>query len=218
MGESVVQGAERSARIETWDEYWTLMAETAARKSKDDPQVGAVVVRSNILLSSGFNGFPRNVFDDPTLLDKKKEKLRHICHAEENAILNAARVGVALDGAIIYVTKFPCLACCLGIIQAGIREIHTEDHEFWKNDPEDKDHTRKKSVLRQARIKVVAPFHFFYGRKPVTRAAIRKAAEAEATTNVEQLVIQAFDDGVTPIAGSAPKRTLRRRRRTPAGR
>ncbi len=156
--------------IDRWDEYWLEMALTAGRKSKDPKcRVGAVIVRDEQILSTGFNGFARQVFDDPKLLSNTDEKLRLICHAEQNAIHNAARVGIALQGATIYVTKFPCLACCNAIIQAGIARIYTHDDSFWGDDPADGDHSRKKSTLRQAKIKVDAPFHSEYTpQQPIT--------------------------------------------------
>jgi deoxycytidylate deaminase len=73
--------------------------------------------------------------------------------------MNAARIGVALEHATIYVTKFPCLSCCNAIIQAGISRIYTHDHRYWGDDPLDKEHFRKPIILRQAGIQVDAPFH-----------------------------------------------------------
>jgi deoxycytidylate deaminase len=67
--------------------------------------------------------------------------------------------GHPLEGSTIYVTKFPCLACCNAIIQAGVKRIYTHDNEFWNDDPVDKDHSRKTRVLREARIEVDAPYH-----------------------------------------------------------
>lgn len=72
----------------------------------------------------------RGVHDDEQTLMDADEKLRVICHAENNAIMNAARIGVALQGAAIYVTKFPCLACCNAIIQAGVKKIYTPTTAF----------------------------------------------------------------------------------------
>jgi dCMP deaminase len=169
--------------IDTWEQYWLEMAVTAGRKSKDPKcRVGAVIVRDDLVLSTGFNGFARQVFDDPALLRDPDEKLKWICHAEQNAIHNAARLGVRLEGATIFVTKFPCLACCNAIIQAGIREIHTHDSKYWNDDPADRDHTRKRSTLRQAHIKVSAPFHPDYAPKAVTgkRAPATTASTGEA--------------------------------------
>jgi dCMP deaminase len=118
-----------------------------------------IASRNNVVLSTGFNGLARGVHDDEHILGNADEKLKVICHAEQNAIMNAARIGVALEGASIFVTKFPCLTCCNAIIQAGITRIYTHDERFWNDDPFDKDHSRKKSILRQARVKVDAPYH-----------------------------------------------------------
>jgi len=149
------------AHTDNWDEYFLCMALTASTKSKDPKcRVGAVIVsEDNVILSTGFNGLARGVHDDDEILRDAAEKLRVICHAEDNAILNAARVGARLQGATIYVTKFPCLACCNSIIQAGIKRIYTHDDRFWDDDPVDGDHTRKVKMLHDAHIKVDAPFH-----------------------------------------------------------
>ena len=147
--------------VDNWDQYFLWMAAVASIKSKDETcRVGAVIASpSNVVLSTGFNGLARGVYDDKKILKKKNEKLKVVCHAEQNAILNAARIGVALEGASIFVTKFPCLACCNAIVQAGITRICTHDEWYWKHDPFDKDHSRKRSILRQTHMKVEAPFH-----------------------------------------------------------
>ena len=149
------------AHVERWDEYFLNIAKAVSIKSKDPKcPVGAVIASSdNVLLTTGFNGLARGVHDDEQTLMDADEKLRVICHAENNAIMNAARIGVALQGAAIYVTKFPCLACCNAIIQAGVKKVYTHDDSFWNDDPVDKDHSRKKRILHDARIEVNAPFH-----------------------------------------------------------
>jgi dCMP deaminase len=98
-----------SAKIDEWDEYFSLIAEAAKSKSKDPRcQVGAVIVSADkVVLTTGFNGLPRGVDDDSQILDDTDEKIKVICHAEQNAIINAARTGIAIQGASIYVTKFP---------------------------------------------------------------------------------------------------------------
>lgn len=157
--------------IEDWDEYFLAIAEVVAQKSKDPrSQVGAVLASSDsVLMSTGFNGFARGIFDDVRLLRKRNEKLSWICHAEMNAIWNAGRLGVPLKGSTIYVNKFPCLACCNAIVQTGIVRIYTHDSKYWDGDHLDKDHSRKRSLLRQARIKVDAPFHpDFSSGEPIT--------------------------------------------------
>jgi dCMP deaminase len=147
--------------VDNWDEYFLWIAEAVSIKSKDtDCPVGAVITSpTNVVLSTGFNGLARGVYDDKHILKNRNEKLRVICHAEQNAILNAARVGIAIEGASIFVTKFPCLACCNAIIQAGITRIYTHDKWFWNHDPFDKDHSRKRSILTQTHLKVEAPYH-----------------------------------------------------------
>lgn len=150
------------AHVDNWDEYFLSIAMAVSTKSKDPKcPVGAIVASDdNIVLSTGFNGLARGVHDDYQTLNDAGEKIRIICHAENNAIMNAARVGGRpLQGATIYVTKFPCLACCNAIIQAGIRRIYTHDGTFWNDDPADGDHSRKRRILREARIDVDAPFH-----------------------------------------------------------
>ena len=148
-------------RVSDWDEYFLNIAKAVSTKSKDPKcPVGAVIASSdNVVLSTGFNVFARCVDDDESILANPDEKIKLICHAEQNAIVNAARIGVSLQDASIYVTKFPCLACCNAIIQAGITLIRTDDHKYWDDDPLDADHSRKKSILRQTHLKVDAPHH-----------------------------------------------------------
>jgi dCMP deaminase len=150
--------------VDGWDDYFLWMATVASIKSKDPRcRVGAVITsKDNVVLSTGFNGLARGVYDDQDILEDPDEKLKIICHAEQNAILNAARIGAALKDATIFVTKFPCLTCCNAIIQAGITRIYTHDTWFWNDDPFDKDHSRKKRILKQADITVHAPYHPTY--------------------------------------------------------
>jgi hypothetical protein len=103
-----------------------------------------------------------------------------------HAILNAARLGIAVQGATIYVTKFPCLACCHSIIQAGIKRVYTLDKWYWDDDPfdgkpdetknRDGDHWRKRRAIRQTHLITDAPNHPEYTatnpdkKKPPMRA------------------------------------------------
>ena len=149
-------------RVDKWDDYFMYVAQVVSIKSKDPRcAVGAVIVsQDNIVLSTGFNGLARGVHDYEEILHDADEKIKIICHAENNAILNAARVGGhPLQGSTIYVTKFPCLSCCNAIIQAGIKRICTHDSEYWKDDPLDQDHSRKRLVLRESHLEVYAPLH-----------------------------------------------------------
>jgi deoxycytidylate deaminase len=116
------------------------------------------------------------VHDDEQILRDADEKLKVICHAENNAVINSARVGGRpLQDSTLYVTKFPCLACCNAIIQAGIKRIYTHDNEFWKDDPFDQDHSRKQRVLHEAHIVVDAPYHPAF--TPGERITVPKRAQ-----------------------------------------
>lgn len=167
--------------VDEWDEYFWWIAKATSIKSKDPRcPVGAVIVSAdNVVLTTGFNGLPRGVDDDKEILEDIDEKLKVICHAEQNAIINAARMGIAVRGASIYVTKFPCLACCNSIIQAGIARLYTRDDSYWDDDPFDGKkngkHWRKRRAIRQTHIVVDAPNHPDYSsvnvnaRKPPRR-------------------------------------------------
>ena len=173
--------------VDSWDEYFLYIATVVSIKSKDPKcPVGAVIVsKDNIILSTGFNGLARGVHDDDQTLFDADEKLKVICHAENNAILNAARTGgLPLEGATIYVTKFPCLACCNAIIQAGVKHIYTHDDSYWNDDPVDKDHSRKRRVLHEAHITVNAPYHPDF--KPIQQIKVpkRKLVEKKPPASV----------------------------------
>jgi len=149
-----------SPYMDEWQAYFLGIAKAVAKKSKDPRcSVGAVVVsRDHLVLSTGFNGLARGIYDTSRVLHDVDEKLRWICHAEANAILNGGRKGVSLENGQIIVTKFPCLFCCNLIVQSGITTICTDDEKFWDDDAFDRPpHTRKKALLREARVTVVAP-------------------------------------------------------------
>ena len=109
----------------SWDEYFMGIALLASMRSKDpNTQVGACIVdRNNIILSTGYNGFPMGCSDDEFPWDRSGEdtKYPYVVHAELNAILNSG--GKDLRGASIYVALFPCNECAKAIIQCGIQEV-----------------------------------------------------------------------------------------------
>ena len=107
-----------------WDERWMAMARLAASFSKDrSTKVGCVIVRENRVLSLGWNGFPRGIDDDVEARHERPMKYAVTEHAERNAVYNAAREGVSLDAATIYVPWFPCADCARAIIQSGIWDL-----------------------------------------------------------------------------------------------
>ena len=97
----------------------------AAKRSKDpNTQVGACIVdQNNVILTTGYNGFPKGCSDDEFPWNREGEitKYPFVVHAELNAILNAS--GKSLIGARLYVALFPCNECAKAIIQAGISEV-----------------------------------------------------------------------------------------------
>tara|TARA_B100000965_G_scaffold376118_1_gene369115 strand:- start:17 stop:454 length:438 start_codon:yes stop_codon:yes gene_type:complete len=123
-----------------WDIRFIELARHISGWSKDpSTKVGCVVVgEDREIRSTGFNGFPRGIDDDPERLADREKKYPLICHAEENAIMHAARIGVSLKDSTAYVTWPPCSRCARSLIQAGIREVvyssNEEIPERWLED------------------------------------------------------------------------------------
>ncbi len=119
-----------------WDEYFMGVAMLAAKRSKDpSTQVGACIVSpDNIILSTGYNGFPKGCSDDEFPWDREGAETKYpfVVHAELNAILNCN--GKDLRKAKLYVALFPCNECAKAIIQAGIGEVIYLSDKY-ANDP-----------------------------------------------------------------------------------
>lgn len=117
----------------SWDEYFISIAQLVATRSTClRRQVGCVLVRDRRILATGYNGVPSG---HPHCLDigclraqqsiPSGERL-DICraiHAEQNAILQAATFGIAIQGATLYCTTYPCHQCRKLLINAGIRRV-----------------------------------------------------------------------------------------------
>lgn len=119
-----------------WHEYFFNLARAASLKSKDpSTKVGCIIVGpNNEVRTLGFNGFARNVNDDIPERWVRPLKYQWIEHAERNAIYNAARCGIPLDGCKIYLDWCPCNDCARAIIQAGIKEVFIDgDSESFNN-------------------------------------------------------------------------------------
>ncbi|MFH1116675.1 MAG: dCMP deaminase family protein [Pseudomonadota bacterium] len=124
----------------TWHEYFMLAAKlVSVRSTCNSRKIGAVITKNNRILATGYNGA---VHGAPHCTDKGPDYcLRRLIgahdgekynycissHAEVNAIDQAARFGIALDGAALYSTLEPCNWCFKQLIQAGIREIYFEE-------------------------------------------------------------------------------------------
>ena len=108
-----------------WDGWFLGLCRYIATASKDpSTQNGCVVVGPDReIRSTGFNGLPRGVKDTDDRLNNRELKMQLICHAEENAVSHAARIGVSLKGCTLYCTWPPCIRCARAIIQAGIIRV-----------------------------------------------------------------------------------------------
>jgi dCMP deaminase len=108
-----------------WDRYFITMAYLVSMKSKDpSTRVGAVIVgEGHEIRSTGFNGFPRGVRDLQERYENRDYKYYACNHAEENAILHCARIGVSAMGCTLYTQWLPCSYCAKAIIQSGISTV-----------------------------------------------------------------------------------------------
>ncbi len=105
-----------------FDEKYLRMAKIWASNSYcKRRQVGALIVKDNMIISDGYNGTPsgfENVCEDENGVTKP-----YVLHAEANAITKVARSGNSASGATLYVTASPCMECSKLIIQSGIKRV-----------------------------------------------------------------------------------------------
>mgnify|MGYP003182470265 CR=1 FL=1 len=122
----------------SWDEYFMEIAEIVKTRSTClRRQVGAVIVKDNRIITTGYNGAPSGL----------RHELCRALHAEQNAIIQAAKVGVSTEGATIYITLQPCVICAKMLVNAGItRIVHRGEYP----DP------LSQSILAEAGIEVMA--------------------------------------------------------------
>lgn len=119
----------------SWDEYFMAVALLiSSRSACDRLQVGCVLVsageRSNRIIAAGYNGFLPGLPHTSQVRDGHEQAT---VHAEQNAVADAARRGVSLDGATAYITHFPCINCTKVLVASGIRAIRF--HWDYRNDP-----------------------------------------------------------------------------------
>lgn len=123
----------------TWDEYFvSLSLLLASRSPSTRLKVGSVIVKNNRIISAGYNGFPAST--EHVSIMKNDHEINTI-HSEINAICDAAKRGVSIQGATIYINYFPCIYCTKSIIASGIKKVvyykdyHNDDlvHILFKN-------------------------------------------------------------------------------------
>jgi len=107
-----------------WDQRFLGLAHEVATWSKDDVQVGAVVIDDlRIPKGFGYNGIPRNLDDADPFKHQKPQKSWYWEHAERNILYSCARNGISCDDCTMYVTHASCCDCTRAIIQSGIKRL-----------------------------------------------------------------------------------------------
>ena len=117
----------------SWDEYFMEMAELARKRTTCIRRgVGAVIVKDNRVIATGYNGVPKGITHCSEAgclrqqLGVPSGKMHELCrgvHAEQNAIIQAAAMGHSIEGATLYCTTQPCSVCTKMIINAGIKRV-----------------------------------------------------------------------------------------------
>jgi dCMP deaminase len=121
----------------SWDEYFMMLCDVVEKRADcTSRKVGAIVVRDNRILTTGYNGTPnkvKNCTEGGCWRCKKRFKKQIgsfeyeescICiHAEQNAIIQAAYIGISTKGSTVYSTTNPCSSCAKMLINAGISRI-----------------------------------------------------------------------------------------------
>ncbi len=118
----------------SWDEYFLGITKmVATRATCDRGRSGCVITRDKRILSTGYVGAPPGIAhcDDVghemhTVINEDGTQSQHCIrttHAEQNAIVQAARAGTALEGATLYCHMTPCYVCAKLIITAGIKRV-----------------------------------------------------------------------------------------------
>ena len=118
----------------TWDEYFMKLADTVGERATcDRGRSGCVIVKDKRILTTGYVGSPMGLphCDEvghemhKVIHDDGHETMHCIrtIHAEQNALIQAARVGIALEGSTIYCRMTPCYVCAKLIVNAGIKRV-----------------------------------------------------------------------------------------------
>lgn len=116
-----------------WDEYFMQIAEVIKTRSTClRRQVGAVIVKDHRILATGYNGVPSNISHciDQTCVRQElnipsgeRHELCRGMHAEQNAIVQAAKYGINIGGSTLYCTTQPCVICTKMIVSSGITKV-----------------------------------------------------------------------------------------------
>lgn len=112
------------SNVKTDVELMRLAVEISAASTDRSRKVGAVIADAEgCILATGINEFPRGVERQIESRHERPVKYWWTEHAERNAIYSAARIGVPLQGATIFIPWFPCVDCARAIVQSGISRV-----------------------------------------------------------------------------------------------
>ena len=115
----------------SWDDYFMETAELASVRSPCERlQVGCVIVKDNRLISMGYNGFLAGTEHRSIVRDGHEQAT---IHAEMNAVTDAAKRGVSIDGSVAYITHYPCINCYKALASSGVQKIYYRND--YRNDP-----------------------------------------------------------------------------------
>jgi len=129
--------AETDYKRPSWDEYFMEVASSIAKRATcDRGRSGCVIARDNQILATGYVGAPAGLPHCDEAGHEMRKLLREdgtitqhcvrTVHAEQNAICQAAKRGVAIDGATLYCRMTPCRTCAMMIINCGVKRIVAE--------------------------------------------------------------------------------------------
>lgn len=124
----------------SWNSYFLDIAHLGAKRATCiRRQCGAVIVKDNEVISTGYNGAPKGLphCDENSCLRKKlnipsgeRHEICRATHAEMNAIAQAAKRGASIENADIYITTSPCAMCSKLIINSGIKRIFLDNYDY----------------------------------------------------------------------------------------
>ena len=107
-----------------WDIRFIKLAKEVSTWSIDpSTKVGCVLVKNKRVISTGYNGFPKNIRDNFDRLMDREQKYEITVHAEVNAVTTAALHGVSTEGSTAYITLMPCSRCASVLINAGVTAV-----------------------------------------------------------------------------------------------
>lgn len=123
-------------RSKKWDKRFMSLTETVAEWSscyQQNRHVGAIIVKGKRVMTTGYNGAPAGVKSceergeclrrNLNIPSGTRQEVCYAVHAEQNAIIQAAKYGISVEGATLYCTHQPCVICARMIINAGITRV-----------------------------------------------------------------------------------------------